>query len=94
MLRSIRSVIEAVHAKGKWVGMCGEMAGMQQAIPILLGLGLDEFSMVPAAIPGAKWLMGRVTMTQAREIAERAVSLASAAEVEALVSQALADLAD
>jgi phosphoenolpyruvate-protein phosphotransferase len=94
VLRSIRSVIEAVHQKGKWVGMCGEMAGMRQAIPILLGLGLDEFSMVPAAIPGAKWLMGRVSMTQAREIAGRAVSLASAAEVEALVSQALIDLAD
>jgi phosphoenolpyruvate-protein kinase (PTS system EI component) len=94
VLRSIRSVIEAVHAKGKWVGMCGEMAGMEPAIPILLGLGLDEFSMVPSAIPGAKWLMGRLSMTQAREIAKRAVSLASPAEVEALVSQALADLAD
>ena len=93
VLRSIRSVIEAVHQKGKWVGMCGEMAGMQPAIPILLGLGLDEFSMVPAAIPGVKWLMGRLSMTQAREIAERAVSLASAAEVEALVSRALTDLA-
>ncbi|MCY7669642.1 phosphoenolpyruvate--protein phosphotransferase, partial [Bacillus safensis] len=45
ILRLITLVIEAAHKEGKWVGMCGEMAGDEIAIPLLLGLGLDEFSM-------------------------------------------------
>ncbi|MEO8356159.1 MAG: putative PEP-binding protein [Chloroflexota bacterium] len=51
-LRLIQQTISAAHAHGKSVGMCGELAGMQKAIPILLGFGLDEFSMNPRAISG------------------------------------------
>ena len=47
VLRLVKQVIDAAHANGKWVGMCGEFAGERLAIPILLGLGLDEFSMRP-----------------------------------------------
>jgi phosphoenolpyruvate-protein kinase (PTS system EI component) len=51
VLRLVHHVIEAAHAQGKWVGMCGELAGEPLAIPLLLSLGLDEFSMNPPAIP-------------------------------------------
>lgn len=92
VLRLIRQTIEAAHAQGKWVGMCGELAGMKKAIPILLGLGLDEFSMVPRAIPEAKWLIGQLSDAQARQIAEEALSFGTAAEVEAFMGRVLAEL--
>jgi phosphotransferase system enzyme I (PtsI) len=82
VLRLIRQTIDAGHAKGKWVGMCGELAGMTKAIPILLGFGLDEFSMNPRAIPEAKHLIGKLTDEKAREIAGQAMSFGTAAEIE------------
>ncbi len=81
VLRLVKQVIDAGHAAGKWVGMCGEMAGMPQAIPILLGLGLDEFSMTPAAIPEAKVLIRRLSFAEARDLATRVLSLHSATEM-------------
>lgn len=92
VLRLIRHIIDAAHANGKWVGMCGELAGMQKAIPILLGIGLDEFSMVARAIPEAKWLLGKLTMTQARKIAGQALGLATSAEIEELMAGVLKGL--
>lgn len=82
VLRLIRQTIDAAHAKGKWVGMCGELAGMTKAIPILLGFGLDEFSMNPRAIPEAKNLISKLTDEHAREIALHAMSFGTAAEIE------------
>lgn len=92
VLRLIRQTIDAAHSKGKWVGMCGELAGMQKAIPILIGLGLDEFSMVSRAIPEAKWLIGRLTGEEASRIADQALSLGTAAEVEAFMQETLSAL--
>lgn len=92
VLRLIRQTLDAAHEKGIWVGMCGELAGMQKAIPILLGLGLDEFSMVPRAIPEAKWLIGQLTTERAAEIAEHALALKTAADVEAYMADVLAGL--
>lgn len=92
VLRLIRQTIEAGHSKGKWVGMCGELAGMPRAIPILLGLGLDEFSMSPRAIPEAKNLIGKLTDEQAGEIARHALSLGTAAEIENYMKEILASL--
>jgi phosphoenolpyruvate-protein kinase (PTS system EI component) len=54
VLNLIAHTIREAHAKGKWVGLCGEMAGDPRATPLLLGLGLDEFSMAPASIPIVK----------------------------------------
>jgi phosphoenolpyruvate-protein phosphotransferase (PTS system enzyme I) len=82
VLRLIKQTIEAGHSKGKWVGMCGELAGMKKAIPILLGFGLDEFSMNPRAIPEAKHLLSRITDEKAIEIASQAMSFGTAAEIE------------
>jgi len=90
VLRLIRQTIDAGHAKGKWVGMCGELAGMTKAIPILLGFGLDEFSMNPRAIPEAKNLIGKLTDEKARDIAGQAMSFGTAAEIETYMKGVLA----
>jgi phosphotransferase system enzyme I (PtsI) len=81
ILRLIKRVIEAAHEAGKWVGMCGEMAGEPVAIPILLGLGLDEFSMNAVAIPEAKAIVRSLSLAEAKGIAANALSLASAEQI-------------
>ena len=92
VLRLIKRTIDAAHQHGKWVGMCGELAGMQKAIPILLGLSLDEFSMAPRSIPEAKWLIGQFSDARAREIAEEALSKATAAEIEDFMAGVLDEI--
>ena len=89
VLRLIKGTIDMAHEKGKWVGMCGELAGMKKAIPILLGLGLDEFSAVPGAVPEVKWLIRKMSMDEARQIAEKALSFSTAAEVESYMDSVL-----
>jgi phosphoenolpyruvate-protein kinase (PTS system EI component) len=69
------------------VGLCGELAGEPLAVPILLGLGLDEFSMNPPAIPLAKQIIRSLTLDEAREVAQVALALDSPEEVQALVRQ-------
>lgn len=93
VLRLIKQTIDAAHAKGKWVGMCGELAGMTKAIPILLGFGLDEFSMNPRAIPEAKRLISRLSDDRAQEIAGHAMSFGTAAEIENYMKGILTELA-
>jgi phosphoenolpyruvate-protein phosphotransferase (PTS system enzyme I) len=92
VLRLIKQTIDAGHSKGKWVGMCGELAGMTRAIPILLGFGLDEFSMNPRAIPEAKDLIRKLTDEKAREIAGQAMSFGTAIEIENHMKEILASL--
>jgi len=92
VLRLIRNVIEAGHAAGRWVGVCGEMAGQRLAIPILLGLGLDEFSMTPRTIPVAKQLIRQLDRGQAQALAQEVLALGDAAEVEARVTDFLGGL--
>ena len=87
VLRLVRDVIAAAHARGKWVGLCGEMAGEPLAIPILLGLGLDEFSMNPPAIPLAKQVIRALTLEQAQAVARAALEMDSPEAVQALVSE-------
>jgi len=81
VLRLIKNVIDAAHHAKKWVGMCGEMAGDLEAIPLLLGLGLDEFSMNAPVIPAAKALIGALTLTEAQQIAQNALAKRTAEEV-------------
>lgn len=85
ILRQIDSVIRVAHAHGKWCGLCGELAGDNDAIPILLGLGLDEFSMAPTRIPGAKQLINHLSMPVVRRLAQRALNAASGDAVRELV---------
>ncbi len=88
VLRQVGQIITAAHAEGKWVGLCGELAGRPEAIPLLLGLGLDEFSMAPTAIPAAKTLLAQWSLAAARTLAQQALSLPSAQAVADLVRSA------
>jgi phosphoenolpyruvate-protein phosphotransferase len=92
VLRLIGRVIDAAHAAGKWAGLCGELAGRRRAIPVLLGLGLDEFSMTPRAIPEAKQIIRSLTLAEAQEIARQTLSLATVSEVKAFLDSVLEQL--
>ncbi|HAQ1901961.1 TPA: phosphoenolpyruvate--protein phosphotransferase [Enterococcus faecium] len=73
ILRLIKNVIDAAHAEGKWAGMCGEMAGDQTAVPLLVGMGLDEFSMSAISILKTRSLMKRLDTAKMAELADRAL---------------------
>ena len=81
VLRQIDKVVQAAHAQGKWVGVCGEMAGDPQAIPLLLGLGVDELSMAPAQIPAAKGIICKWLLAEAQGLAQEALNLVGAEAV-------------
>jgi phosphotransferase system enzyme I (PtsI) len=85
VLRLIKQVIDSGHLAGIWVGMCGELAGEPLAIPILLGLGLDEFSMNSPAIPRAKKTLRQWDTREAQSLAEKAIHCETPQEVEKLV---------
>ncbi|WP_321999042.1 phosphoenolpyruvate--protein phosphotransferase [Bacillus pumilus] len=81
ILRLITLVIEAAHKEGKWVGMCGEMAGDEIAIPLLLGLGLDEFSMSATSILPARTQLSKLSKEEAVSFKEHILSLSTTEEV-------------
>jgi phosphoenolpyruvate-protein phosphotransferase (PTS system enzyme I) len=85
ILRQIRTVIASAHDSGIWAGVCGELAGDPDALPLLLGLGLDEFSMAAPVIPRAKAILRQWSKSAAQELAHRALNLDSAEEVRQLV---------
>lgn len=85
VLRLVRMTVEAAHAQGKWVSLCGELAGDPLAVPLLVGLGLDELSMQPAAIPLVKQVIRALTLEAARALAHAALELDSAEAVRALL---------
>lgn len=86
ILRLVKQVIEASHKEGKWTGMCGEMAGDETAIPLLLGLGLDEFSMSATSILKARRQINGLSKNEMTELANRAVDYATQEEVIELVN--------
>lgn len=81
ILRLISFVIEAAHKEGKWVGMCGEMAGDPIAIPILIGLGLDEFSMSATSILPARSQIKNLSKKEAESFKEKILAMRTAEEV-------------
>ncbi len=81
VLRLLKSVIEAGHAKGIWVGMCGEMAGDPLLTPVLVGLGLDEISTSPVLLPEIKKIIRSITFAEAQEIADYTMELSTGVEV-------------
>jgi len=82
VLRMIKNIIEAAHNAGIWVGMCGEMAGVPAFVLILLGMGLDEFSVPPLAIPEIKFIIRSVTLKEVQDIAKEVLKLSTGKQVE------------
>ncbi|GEN49024.1 phosphoenolpyruvate--protein phosphotransferase [Ligilactobacillus pobuzihii] len=74
LLRLIKNIIDASHQEGKWTGMCGEMAGDQIAVPLLAGLGLDEFSMSATSILKTRSLLRKLDTTKMKELSDKAVT--------------------
>jgi phosphoenolpyruvate-protein phosphotransferase (PTS system enzyme I) len=81
ILRLIKMVIDAAHMEGKWAGMCGEMAGDETAIPILIGLGLDEFSMSATSILKARSQIRHLSKPDLEKLATQVLQLSTNEEV-------------
>ncbi|HDG1628941.1 TPA: phosphoenolpyruvate-protein phosphotransferase PtsI [Vibrio cholerae] len=90
VLTVIKQVIDASHAEGKWTGMCGELAGDERATLLLLGMGLDEFSMSGISIPKVKKVIRNANYAEIKAMAEEALALPTAAEIEACVDKFIA----
>lgn len=88
ILRLIKMVIDASHKEGKWTGMCGEMAGDVMAIPLLVGMGLDEFSMSASSILAARKQINNLSLAEMTELADAALSMSTVDEVIELVKNA------
>lgn len=87
ILRLVNMTIQGAHKEGKWAGMCGEMAGEPYAVPLLLGMGLDEFSMSATSILSARKMVNSLSKKEMEGLAEEALKLATAEEVLALVKK-------
>ncbi|MGX7348705.1 phosphoenolpyruvate--protein phosphotransferase [Dolosicoccus paucivorans] len=90
ILTLIKHVIDSSHKEGKWTGMCGEMAGDQTAVPLLLGMGLDEFSMSATSVLKTRSLIKKLTLADMQALADKAINeCTTSQEVEALVQEAV-----
>jgi phosphoenolpyruvate-protein kinase (PTS system EI component) len=87
VLRLLDATVKGAHAAGGWAGVCGEMAGDIQAIPLLLGLGFDELSMTPSRIPAAKEQILSLELPVCQELARQALLADSSEAVETLVRE-------
>jgi phosphotransferase system enzyme I (PtsI) len=87
ILRLVQMVIDAAHAEGKWAGMCGEMAGDEIAVPLLVGLGLDEFSMSATSILKTRSQLATLNKVEMQEMAQKALLLTTNEEVISLVKK-------
>ncbi len=85
VLQLIQQVIQAAHANRKWVGLCGELAGNPLATPLLLGLGLDEFSASPRSLPLLKQAIRKSNVDAGRSVAQKALEMSNAQEVRNLL---------
>ncbi|MET0401106.1 MAG: putative PEP-binding protein, partial [Cystobacter sp.] len=81
VLQLIRMTVEAAHAEGRWVGVCGELGADPQAIPVLVGLGVDELSVSPRRVPLVKARIRELTLSRARDLARLALQQPTAAAV-------------
>lgn len=86
VLRLIGMTVEGAHKHGKWVGVCGGIASDAMAVPVLVGLGVDELSVSIPAVGSIKAQLARLTMDEARQLAARVLQLGTAAEVRALLT--------
>jgi len=89
ILRLIKMTIDGAHKEGKWAGMCGEMAGEPDAAAILLGLGLDEFSMSASSILKARKVITSLSKKEMEEVANKCLEMDSAKEVQEYVQSVI-----
>lgn len=87
VLRLIKMTIENGHKEGIWVGMCGEVAGDEKLIPILLGMGLDEFSMNPSSILKARWIINNTSKIEIEPMIDKILNFATAEDVEKFLDE-------
>ena len=85
LLRSFQHVLEEAHKRGKWVGLCGELAGEERALPLLLGLGFDELSVGPRGIPRLKAWLRSMNKSECIPLARAALQAPSASDVERIL---------
>jgi fructose-specific PTS system IIA-like component len=85
-LRLLKKIVDDAHAQGKWVGMCGEMAGDARALPLLVGMGLNEISMAAPAIPRTRAALSKLTIGESSRVLHDALACTSAAQVERLLA--------
>ncbi|WP_341323753.1 phosphoenolpyruvate--protein phosphotransferase [Solibacillus sp. FSL H8-0523] len=89
ILRLVKMVIDAAHANNKWAGMCGEMAGDSVAIPLLIGLGLDEFSMSAPSMLKARKQINQLSQIEMKRLADTALSMQTSEQVKQFVKETL-----
>ena len=95
VLRLIKNVIDASHKEGKWTGMCGEVAGEPMAAPLLVGMGLDEFSMSASSVLKIRSLISKLDSKEMADLANKVVTEATTSdEAEAFIKDAVPELAD
>lgn len=87
ILRLIEKTVQSAHAHGKWVGVCGELASDELAIPVLVGLGVDELSVSASQIPRVKMQIRKLTLSTCQDLAKTALELDTASDVRALVAK-------
>jgi phosphotransferase system enzyme I (PtsI) len=92
LLRLIKMVIDASHKEGIWTGMCGEMAGDVYALPVLFGLGLDEFSMAASSIKKLRYYLSHLSKEECKAIAEHSLALSSNEEVQEYIIKTIGDI--
>jgi phosphoenolpyruvate-protein phosphotransferase/dihydroxyacetone kinase phosphotransfer subunit len=92
VLKLIQQVVESAHAEGKWVGVCGELAGDPVATAVLVGLGVDELSLNPGGIPRVKAIIRQMNTSDARELARRVLESESTAQVRELAQNYLEEI--
>ncbi len=86
-LRALDYAVQAVHRRGKWIGLCGELGAKGSVLPLLVGLGLDELSMSAPSIPAAKARMAQLDSRECRQLLNRAMACRTSLEVEHLLAQ-------
>src|SRR5699024_8923268 len=90
VLRLIKNTIDNGHKEGIWVGMCGEAAGDAKLIPILLGMGLDEFSMSSSSILKSRWIINNMSKKELEPIVDKVLDMDTAEEVEKFLDDKVA----
>ncbi len=90
VFRAIERVVDAAHRRGRWVGICGELAGMMPAVPALMGMGVDELSMCPQSLPEARHVVLNTPYAEAQRLAKEVLEIGDAQALEEVLRRHIA----